>query len=78
MHLYARGAHAGANFSFIVSAVAAGEVPNLHDLVWLNVLLALVNAAVFLHFAIYITGPVWAIPWTMVFALNPATFFASF
>jgi hypothetical protein len=77
MHLYTRGVHAGLNFAFILSAVAAGH-PTLHDVVWLNLLLALVNAAIFLHLAVYVTGPAWAIPWTLVFALNPATFLASF
>jgi hypothetical protein len=77
-HLYTRGVHAGANFAFVVSAAAAGTAPTLHDVVWLNLLLALVNAAIFLHVAAYITGSVWALPWTLVFALNPATFQASF
>jgi hypothetical protein len=78
MHLSTRGVNAGASFAFVVSAVAAGSAPNLHDVVWLNLLLALVNAAIFLHLAVYVTGPFWAVPWTLAFALNPATFMASF
>jgi hypothetical protein len=77
-HLYARGAHAGANFRFVVAAVAEGAAPNLHDVVWLNLLLALVNGAVFFHVALHVAGRFWALPWTLVFALNPAMFQASF
>lgn len=77
MHLYARGAHAGANFGFVTAAVGAGA-PSLYDVVWLNLLLALVNAAVFAHVAFHVAPPAWALVWTAVFALNPATFLASF
>ena len=77
-HLYARGAHVDVNFDSVLSAVAAGPVPNLRDVVWMNLLLALVNAAIFFHIALYVTGPIWAFPWTLVFALNPAMFLASF
>jgi hypothetical protein len=77
-HLYTHGVHAGANFAFAVSAAAAGHAPNLHVVVWLNLLLALVNVAIFLHLAVHIAGPVWALPWTLIFALNPAMFQASF
>jgi hypothetical protein len=77
MHLYARGAHAGANFGFVL-AMAVGRAPNLHDAVWLNLLLALVNAVIFFHVARHVTGRVWACVWTLVFALNPAMFLAAF
>ncbi len=77
-HLYMRGVHAGANFHFVVASVAEGAVPTLHDVVWLNVLLALVNSAAFFYVALYVAGPAWALPWTLVFALNPAMFQASF
>ena len=78
MHLYGRGAHAGANFHFVTWIAAGGFAPDLHVVVWLNLLLALVNAAIFFHIALYLTGPLWAPVWTMVFALNPAMFLASF
>ena len=78
LHLYTRGANAGANFAFVVAAIAAGAAPNLHDVVWLNLLLALVNQAIFFHVAVQVTGLVWAFPWTLIFAVNPATFLASF
>jgi len=78
LHLYTNGVHAGANFKFVVAAVAAGPVPNLHDVVWLNLLLALINAVIFLHLAMHVTGLLWALVWTLVFALNPATFQGSF
>jgi len=78
MHLYTRGVHAGANFAFVVSKIARGGVPTLHDVVWLNLLLAVVNAVIFFHIALRIVSPVWALVWTAVMALNPATFFASF
>jgi hypothetical protein len=78
MHLYARGAHAGGNFAFVLAAIAGGHAPNLHDVVWLNLLLALVNAVIFFHVGLRVTGVIWAIVWTLVFALNPATFLASF
>lgn len=78
MHLYAHGAHAGENFAFVVSTVAAGNNPTLYDVVWLNLLLSLVNAIVFLFIAAYVAGPAWALPWTLVFALNPAMFLAAF
>lgn len=77
LHLYAGAAHAGPNFTFVVSAVAR-NVPSLYDVVWLNLLLALINAVIFLHLAVYVAGRVWALVWTLVFALNPATFLASF
>jgi hypothetical protein len=50
----------------------------LHDVVWLNLLLALINAVIFFHVGLHVTGPVWALAWTLVFALNPATFQGSF
>src|SRR5262249_15943488 len=78
MHLYTRGVQRGANFGFVLSAIAAGQAPTLHDVVWLNLLLALVNAAIFFHVALYVVGPLWAVVWTLVFALNPPTFLASF
>jgi hypothetical protein len=67
---------AGINLDFIFSA-AAGAVPTLRN-VWLNLLLALVNAALFLHFAVHVAKPVWAVVWTIIFAMNPAMFLASF
>lgn len=78
MHLYTRGVHAGPPFAVVISAAAAGQAPTLHHVVWLNLLLALIDAAIFLHLAVAIAGPVWALPWTLVFALNPALFLASF
>ena len=78
MHLYTRGVQAGANFELIASSIAPGHTPNLHDVVWMNLLLALVNAVIFLHIALRIVSPIWAVVWTAVFALNPATFLASF
>jgi hypothetical protein len=78
MHLYARGAHAGTNFNFVLSTISAGPAPTLHDVVWLNLLLALINAAIFLHIAVHAARPPWALAWTLIFAMNPATFLASF
>lgn len=77
-HLYTHGVHAGVNAAFVTAAVAAGQVPNLHDVVWLNMLLALVNAALFFHIALSVTHIGWALVWTAMFALNPATFLGSF
>lgn len=77
LQLYARATHAEANFSFIVSLVG-GIHPTLRDLVWLNLLLALVNAALFLHIAVYVAGRMWGVVWTLVFALNPPAFLAAF
>jgi hypothetical protein len=76
-HLYTNGVHAGPNFAFVINAAAAAA-PTLRDVVWLNLLLAVVKAAIFLHVALFVTGPVWAFVWTLVFALNAATFLASF
>jgi hypothetical protein len=78
MHLYARGAHTGPNFDFVLSAVAGGRSLTLYDVVWLNLLLAAVNAGIFVHLAIYVARLWWALAWTLVFALNPAMFLASF
>lgn len=78
LQLYVRATHAGANFHFWTWLAAGGGIPSLYDVVWLNLLLALVNAALFLHLAIYLAGPLWGVVWTGVFALNPATFLASF
>lgn len=77
-HLYATAAHAGVNFTFVVASVASGQGHALYDVVWLNLLLALINAVIFLHIALSVTGRVWALVWTLVLALNPATFQASF
>jgi hypothetical protein len=77
-HLYTIAVHAGVNFHFVVASVASGSAPSLFDVVWLNMLLAIINAVIFLHLAFRITSPAWAIVWTLVFALNPATFLASF
>jgi hypothetical protein len=77
-HLYTTAVHAGVNFAFVIPTVATEPVPTLHDVVWLNLLLALVNAVLFLHLGLYVTTPVWAVVWTLVLALNPATFQASF
>lgn len=76
-HLYARAVHAGGNFAFVVANAASGP-PTLYDVVWLNILLALLNAAIFLHIGLHVAGPVWAVVWTLVLALNPATFQGSF
>jgi len=76
-HLYARGAQAGLNFAFVLSTTT-GHTPSLPDVVWLNLLLALINALWFFHLALPIAGTAWALAWTLVFALNPATFLASF
>lgn len=78
MHLYARGVHAGANLPFVAQVAAGGQSPGLRDIVWLNLLLAMVNAGLFLHLAWRCTTPVWAVVWTLVFALNPAMFLAAF
>jgi hypothetical protein len=78
MHLYGRGAHTGANFPFVLELLTGGPGLSLREVVWLNLLLGLINAAIFLHVALHLTRPVWAVLWTLVFALNPATFFASF
>lgn len=78
MHLYARGVHAGANLAFVTAAAAGGAAPGLRDIVWLNLLLAMVNAALFLHLALRLTTPIWAVVWTLVYALNPAMFLAAF
>lgn len=78
MHLYGRGAHVGENFVFVLSVAAGWHWPTLHNVVWLNLLLALVNATIFLFVAGYVAGPAWMLPWTLVFALNPAMFLAAF
>jgi hypothetical protein len=77
LHLYMRAVHADVSFKCLLPAVL-GPQPGLHDVVWLNMLLALVNAVIFLHVALYFTGATWAVVWTLVFALNPATFLAAF
>jgi hypothetical protein len=77
LQLYASASHAGAAFYFVV-ALVGGSHPTLHDLVWLNLLLALIDATLFLHIAIYVAGPVWGVVWTLVFALNPPAFLAAF
>lgn len=78
LQLYVRATHAGPNFHLLASLPAGGGVPSLYDIVWLNLLLALLSAVLFLHLAVFIAGPVWGVVWTAVFALNPATFLASF
>jgi hypothetical protein len=78
LHLYGRGVHAGMNFGFVSSLVAATPSATLHAVVWLNAWLALVNALWFGCLAIAIAGRRWGLIWTAVFALNPATFLASF
>jgi hypothetical protein len=78
MQLYGQGVHAGANFAFVQAIAAHGAFPALQSTVWLNLLLALVDAIVFLHVAAHVVGRVWGVVWTLVFALNPATFLASF
>lgn len=76
-HLDTHGVHAGHNYHAFLSLIA-GSTPSLFDVVWLNLLLGLINAAIFAHVAMYIAGPIWGIAWTLAFALNPASFFASF
>ena len=78
MHLYGRGAHAGSNFPFVLNALTGAPPLALREVVWLNLLLGLIGAVIFLHFAVRLVGPAWAVPWTLAFALNPATFFAAF
>src|SRR5262245_42777754 len=78
MHLYGRGLNVGIDFDFVLAAVAGGAGPTVRDAVWLNLLLACVDALVFFHIALCVTRPVWAVVWTLVFALNPAMFLASF
>ena len=78
MHLYARGVHAGANLFFVTAAAAGGVAPGLRDIVWLNLLLAMVNAVLFLCLALRLTTPVWAVVWALAYALNPAMFLAAF
>jgi hypothetical protein len=77
-HLYAAGVHAGVNAAFVTHAVAAGPFATLRDVVWLNMLLGLVNAVLFFHLALGVTHIGWALVWTVMFALNPATFMGSF
>lgn len=77
-HLYARGAHVGANFPLLVQFFAGTSRVTLYDVVRMNLGLALVNIVVFFSIAARVQGLRWAIPWTLVFALNPATFMASF
>lgn len=77
MHLYGRGLNVGMDFDFVLGAVAGGA-PTVRDAVWLNLLLAGIDALIFFHIALYVTGPLWAVVWTLVFALNPAMFLASF
>lgn len=78
MQLYVRATHAEANFDFILWLIAAGGVPSLPDIVWLNLLLGMVVAVLFLHLAVHVAGWLWGVVWTAVFALNPAAFLASF
>ncbi len=78
LHLYMSGVHAGINFPFVIASIAEGPVANLHDAVWFNLLLAAINALIFLHVGLYVTTPVWAVVWTAVFALNPVMFLAAF
>lgn len=77
-HLYGLAVHAGTNFTVVTSALADGPHPTLRDVVWLNLLLAMVNAVFFLCVARAATGWVWAAVWTLAYALNPATFLAAF
>lgn len=77
-HLYGRGLNVGGNFDAVVAAVGGGSPFALRDLVWLNLLLAMLATAVFLHVALAITTRRWAVIWTLVFALNPAMFLAAF
>ena len=76
--VYARGAHTGPNFPALVEFVAAGTPTTLYDVVRMNLGLALVNLVAFLSIATHLQGGWWAIPWALVFCLNPATFLASF
>jgi len=78
LHLYTRGVHAGVNFAYVLGCIARGPTANLHEVVWLNVFLAFVNAVIFAHVAVRIAGVTWGIVWTLVFALNPATLLAAF
>ena len=77
MHLTASGVNAGANFGVVVSALSA-PMPTLRDVVWMNLLLAAIDAVIFLHVATYVSGPLWALVWTLAFAANPANFMAAF
>ena len=77
-HLYARGAHVGRNFPLAVTVVAGGARLTLNDVVRMNLGLALVNLIAFFCIATRVQGGWWAIPWTLVFAFNVATFMASF
>jgi hypothetical protein len=77
-HLYARGAHVGANLPVVVSFVAGAARLGLQDVVRMNIGIALVNLVAFFCVATRVQGIWWAIPWTLVFSLNLATFMASF
>jgi len=77
MHLYTLGVHAGMAFHYVL-AVLFGPSPTLYDVVWLNLLLALVNALIFFVFALHVTRLAWAVVWTLVFALNPLALLVSF
>jgi hypothetical protein len=77
-HLYGRGAHTGDNFPALVQLFSGETRLTLRDVVRMNMGLALLNLIAFSAIAIRVQGPWWAIPWAAVFALNPATFLASF
>ena len=77
-HLYGLAVHAGANFAVLTNAIAAGAHPTLFEVVWLNLLLAMLNAVFFFCVARAATGTLWAVVWTAAYALNPATFTAAF
>lgn len=77
-HLYGRGAHVGANFPLVVALIAGAARITLHDVVRMNLGLALVNLVAFFCIATRVQSVWWAIPWTLVFACNVATFMASF
>lgn len=77
-HLYGLAVHAGPSFTVVTSAFAAGPHPTLFDVVWLNLLLAMVNAVFFFCVARSVTGLVWSLVWTGAYVFNPATFLAAF
>jgi hypothetical protein len=77
-HLYGQGVHTGLNFPTLVRFFAGETRLDLSDVVRMNLGLALVNVVAFFAIAAWIQGFLWAIPWTLAFAINPIMFLASF
>jgi hypothetical protein len=77
-HLYAHGAHSGPNWPLVLEVVAGDTRLTLRDAVRTNLGLAIVNGVAFFSIAAAVQGVRWAIPWTLVWSVNPAMFLASF